>query len=48
MTMIFLFTEHEVLLSGPALAGAGPNARARRGAPCPVALLRHRGESTVL
>jgi len=28
--------------TGPALAGAGPNARHRRGAPLSSALLRHR------
>jgi len=35
------------VFSGPALAGAGPNAKLRRRAPLSSALLRHRAQSTV-
>jgi len=38
----------ENLRPGPALAGAGPNARLRRGAFLSRALRRHRAQSTVL
>jgi len=34
--------------AGPALAGAGPNARPRRGAPLSSGVIRHRAQSTVL
>jgi len=36
------------LEAGPALEGAGPNARLRRGVPLSSILWRHRAQSTVL